>query len=112
MTDKKVFYEIAELKNTWSSDPSGKEAVISQEIVLRCDRAATMFIAQYIDDIEIFEAMRYPAEKGDNRIRLRPMRIIRPRQTGQDGAPFTYTAGVHVFAGGYDEIVKSEPVKR
>ena len=104
MTEKKNFYQIVRLENTWKNVDPEKEAVIGQRLVLVSERAATLFISQYIDDIEMFEYARYAIDPGENVIDLKDLRIIHPRILDSEGRPFAYQAGIRVFAAGFEEM--------
>ncbi|MBO5959724.1 MAG: hypothetical protein J6Q65_06340, partial [Lentisphaeria bacterium] len=59
------------------------------------ERAATLFISQYIDDLEMFAPVRYELQKGCQAIFLKPMRVIHPH-TGE------YRLSVKVMASSTD----------
>lgn len=102
------FYKICVLENKIALSGDGLEAQILQVVEIESERAATLFISQLLDDIEIFESARYLVEKGRTRLELRKMRVVRPRLMNSDGSPFYYKIGVGVFSPGCDMTDESE----
>ncbi len=84
-------FEIRSFRNQIRLNPDKTEAHIRPLTEISMERAATLFIAQYIDDMEIYPATRYELEKGIQSIFLKNMRVIRPR-SGQ------YKISIKVFA--------------
>lgn len=106
MSEQNIFYRIVRLENQWKDvAEDGKSAVISSTLVLYAEHAATLFISQEIDGIEMFEAARYSVEKGENRLVLKDLKIVKPRKTTANGEIFSYQTGVRVFAAGLDEVI-------
>ena len=111
MSEKEVFYQIVHFENQWKEiSADGNLAVISSNLVLRSSRAATLFISQEIDGIEMFEAARYAVAEGENHIELKDLKIIKPRTVASDGSVFQYNIGVRVFGAGLDEVVAGNSI--
>ncbi len=71
-------FEIKGYKNQTRLSENGLEAHIRPVLELELERAATLFISQYIDDLEMFAPVRYELQIGSQAIFLKPMRVIRP----------------------------------
>lgn len=73
-------FAIKRYKNQIRLNENGTEAHIRPLLEVELERAATLFISQYIDDLEMFAPVRYELQKGDQAIFLKPMRVIRPHE--------------------------------
>lgn len=93
-------FTIKSYKNQTRLSENGLEAHIRPVLEMELERAATLFISQYIDDLEMFAPVRYELQNGAQAIFLKPMRVIRPHS----GA---YRFSVRVMAASAD----SKPVE-
>ena len=93
-------FTIRSYKNQTRLNENGIEAHIRPVLEVELERAATLFISQYIDDLEMFAPVRYEQQNGSQAIFLKPMRVIRPH-TG------SYRFSVKVMAASAD----SKPVE-
>ncbi len=89
--EKTELFEIRAFRNQIRVNGDQTEAHIRPIAEIEMTRAATLFIAQYIDDMEMYPATRYELDKGLQSVFLKNMRIIRPRN-GE------YKISIKVFA--------------
>ncbi len=78
MAENELF-KIRAFRNHIRVNSDQTEAHIRPLAEIEMTRAATLFIAQYIDDMEMFPATRYELDKGLQSVFLKSMRIIQPR---------------------------------
>lgn len=71
-------FTIKSYKNQTRLNENGIEAHIRPVLEVDLERAATLFISQYIDELEMFASVRYELQKGSQAIFLKSMRVIRP----------------------------------
>lgn len=88
-------FTIRSYKNQTRLNESGTEANIRPVLEVELERAATLFISQYIDDLEMFAPVRYELQNGAQAIFLKPMRVIRPHAG-------TYRFSIKVMASSAD----------
>lgn len=108
MKEIKQFYQLVELVNTIEVSSDRVEARIAQTLVIESERAATLFISQHIDGIEMYESARYPVGQGRTTLTLREMKVFAPRFVAKDGTQICYSLGVAVFAAGFEMVSLSE----
>lgn len=71
-------FTIRNYRNQIRISENGSEAHIRPLLEVELERAATLFISQQIDDLEMFAPVRYELQKGSQAVFLKPMRVIRP----------------------------------
>jgi len=89
-------FTVHTLKNQIRLNETATEAYIRPIVEIELERAATVFIAQSIDGMELFAPVRYPLEKGRQAVLLKTMRVIQPRR----GASYKIAVSVSVSANG------------
>ena len=82
-------FTVRMMKNQIRLNETGTEAYISPVVEIEMERAATVFIAQSIDGMELFAPVRYTLEKGPQSVLLKTMRVVQPR-------PGIYKIGISV----------------
>lgn len=70
--------KILSYKNQIRLNTDGTEAQIRPVLEIGLERAATVFVAQYIDGMEMFPSTRYELQQGAQSVFLKTMRVIRP----------------------------------
>lgn len=95
------FFRVVTFRNQIHLNESEMEALIRPVLEIDLDRAGTVFISQFIDRMEMIEAVRYPLDTGRSSLMLKPMRIIRPRE-GE------YEISIRLSASGHPGVHVSE----
>lgn len=82
-------FTVRMMKNQIRLNEAATEAYIRPVVEIEMERAATVFIAQSIDGMELFAPIRYTLEKGRQSVLLKTMRVVQPR-------PGIYKVGISV----------------
>lgn len=88
-------FQIISFKNQIRLNPDATEAHIRPLVEIMLEHAATLFISQTIDDMEMFEPVRYELGKGTQSVFLKTMRIIRPSAGSYKVGITVSTSAVH-----------------
>lgn len=104
MQETDSFFTVIAFRNQIHLNEPVTEALIRPVLEIELDRAGTVFIAQFIDGMEMIEAVRYPLDMGRCSLMLKPMRIIRPRE-GE------YEFSLRLSASGFPSVSVSEHCK-
>ena len=91
---EKIF-KILAFRNQIHLNESETEATIRPVLEIELERAATLFISQSIDGMEMFEPVRYELKNGPQSIFLKTMRVIHPRRGKYKVSITVSTSAVH-----------------